>query len=142
MSLPRPAITDMGLPRPEISELTRPYHDALAAGHLVFQRCDCGHAWLPARKLCPSCLKSTVHWERARGGGRLVSWVVYHTSYHPAFAQRLPYNVALVELDEGPRLITNLIDDASLLRGDARVTLVVEHDGDLPLARFRLDERL
>lgn len=128
----------MELPRPEVTELTRPYHEALAAGHLVIQRCDCGHTWLPARRLCPSCLQATVRWERASGRGRLVSWVVYHTSYHPAFADRLPYNVALVELDEGPRLITNMVDELSRLQGDAPVRLKIEHDGDLPLARFEM----
>lgn len=128
----------MELPKPEITDLTRPYWDALEQGHLVFQRCDCGNAWLPAHRLCPSCLKPTVRWERSAGHGRLVSWVVYHTAYHEAFASRLPYNVALVELDEGPRLITNIVDSSHALRGDARVALQVEHEGDLALARFRL----
>lgn len=53
---------------------------------------------------------------------RLHSWVVYHVAFHPDFRERLPYNVALVELDEGPRLITNIIDDSELLQPDARVT--------------------
>lgn len=128
----------MGLPRPEVTELNRPYWDGLARGHLLFQRCDCGHAWLPARKLCPSCLQDSVRWEQARGTGRLVSWVVYHTAFHEAFAERLPYNVAIVELDEGPRLITNMVDHHDRLRADARAILQVEEDDRLALARFRL----
>ena len=128
----------MDLPKPEISGLTRPYWDALEQGHLVFQRCDCGNAWLPARHLCPACLKPSVRWEVSSGQGRLVSWVVYHTAYHEAFAARLPYNVALVELDEGPRLITNIVDGAEALQGNARVALQVQRDSGFPLARFRL----
>lgn len=128
----------MELPKPELTELTRPYWDALDQGHLVFQRCDCGNAWLPARRHCPSCLQPTVRWERASGRARLVSWVVYHTAYHEAFASRLPYNVALVELVEGPRLITNMVDDPAALTGDAPVVLQIEREGTLALARFRL----
>ena len=128
----------MELPKPEPTDLSRPFWDALRDGHLVFQRCDCGNAWLPARKLCPACLEPTVRWERASGNGRLVSWVVYHTAYHPAFESRLPYNVALVELDEGPRLLTNMVDPHERLRGDARVVLKVEWEGKEALARFQL----
>jgi uncharacterized protein len=130
----------MDMPKPEPTEVSRPYWDALREGHLVFQRCDCGHAWLPARRLCPACLQPAVRWERASGRGRLISWVVYHTAYHPAFESRLPYNVALVELEEGPRLLTNMVDANERLRGDATVELQVGWDGDVALARFRLCE--
>jgi len=128
----------MEMPKPEPTELSRPFWDALREGHLVFQRCACGHAFLPARRLCPVCLQPSVRWERASGTGRLVSWVVYHTAYHPAFESRLPYNVALVELDEGPRLLTNMVDPEERLRGDARVTLKVEWEEDVALGRFQL----
>ncbi|MDE1947261.1 MAG: OB-fold domain-containing protein [Burkholderiales bacterium] len=130
----------MDFPKPEIGELNRPYWDALREGHLVVQRCDQGHAWLPARRHCPACLSDQTRWERASGEGRLLSWVVYHQAYHPAFESRLPYNVALVELDEGPRLLTNVADAHDRLRAEARVRLKVEWEGDLALARFRLAE--
>jgi uncharacterized protein len=126
------------LPRPVITELNAPYWQALEEGHLVFQRCSCRHAWLPARRTCPSCLGTENKWERASGRGRLVSWVVYHMAYHEAFATRLPYNVAIVALEEGPQLITNMIDDHSALRGDAPVVLAIQRDDGLALARFRL----
>lgn len=128
----------MDMPRPEINETSRPYWDALREGHLMIQRCHCGHAWLPARRHCPSCLGREVRWERASGRGRLVSWVVYHQAYHPAFEGRLPYNVALVQLHEGPRLLTNITDPNDALAPDAPVELHVQWEGDLALARFRL----
>ncbi|MCC6247980.1 MAG: OB-fold domain-containing protein [Rubrivivax sp.] len=134
----------MDLPQPEINELTRPYWDALREGRLVFQRCGCGHAWLPARHECPACLASApgnARWEPASGRGTLVSWVVYHTAYHPAFESRLPYNVALVQLEEGPRLLTNIVDGHAALTSEAAdrpVELEVQWEGDLALARFRL----
>ena len=128
----------MDLPKPGPTELSRPFWDALRDGHLVFQRCGCGHAFLPARRHCPACLRPDMKWERASGKGRLVSWVVYHTAYHPAFESRLPYNVALVELAEGPRLLTNIVDPNEALVADALVQLKIEWEGDTALARFRL----
>lgn len=131
----------MELPKPEITEISRPYWDALREGRLVFQRCHCRHAWLPARRECPACLRSTpqgARWEAAAGGGRLLSWVVYHTAYHPAFESRLPYHVALVQLDEGPRLLTRIVDGHEHLTGDAAVDFEVEWEGELALAVFRL----
>ena len=128
----------MDMPKPDVNELSRPYWDALREGHLVIQRCDRGHAWLPARRHCPSCLSPDVRWERASGTGHLVSWVVYHTAYHAAFENRLPYNVSLVELHEGPRLLTNIVDANEALVADAPVELKIEWEGDVALARFRL----
>ena len=128
----------METPKPEVTELSRPYWDALRQGHLLVQHCEGGHTWLPARRHCPVCLSPVVRWERASGQGRLVSWVVYHTAYHAAFETRLPYNVALVELQEGPRLLTNIVDTNESLVGDARVELKIEWEGDVALARFRL----
>ena len=70
-----------------------------------------------------------------------MSWVVYHTAYQPAFESRLPYNVALVELSEGPRLLTNIVADNDALTADAPVALKVEWEGDVALARFGLIPR-
>jgi uncharacterized OB-fold protein len=68
----------------------------------------------------------------------LKSWVVYHIAYHEAFRERLPYNVAIVELAEGPRLITNIIDDNALLSAEAPVRFVPVREGERTLARFVL----
>ena len=129
------------MPVPERTELSKPYWDALDRGELHFQRCaECGNAWLPARTECPRCWSPEWGWEKAGGPGRLVSWVVYHRAYHPAFKDRLPYNVAIVELDEGPRLITNItgVRGGEGLRADMRVVLGVERENDTPLARFKV----
>ncbi|MDE1949452.1 MAG: OB-fold domain-containing protein, partial [Burkholderiales bacterium] len=74
--------------------------------------------------------------EDAAGGATLVSWVVYRHAYHPAFAQRLPYTVAVVRLDEGPRMISNVIGDAAGLKIDQRLKLVIEAEGAVSVARF------
>lgn len=119
-----------------------PIHEAYAAalgeGRLLLQRCACGRCFVPARTFCPGCLGTRWTWQAALGEGRLESWVVYHIALDPAFRDRLPYNVALVELDEGVRLITNIVGDDALLRADARVRLLPVKQGDRPLARFAL----
>ena len=128
----------MAIPLPEPTELSKPYWDGLREGRLLIQRCACGHAFLPARKHCPACLAPDPSWERASGRGVILSWVVYHVAYHPAFESRLPYNVALVELDEGPRVLTNIVDGNDRLAGGAKVELAIEQEEGFPLARFRL----
>ena len=126
-------------PAPERDALNTPYWDSLARGALSYQRCKvCRHAWLPARSECPGCLAADWHWQVAAGGAKLISWVVYHMAYHPAFANRLPYTVAVVELDEGPRLISNVIGvgDAEKLQIDQRLLLVVEDESGTAVPRF------
>lgn len=131
----------MSFPQPEQTPLNAPYWQGLREGRLLFQRCrGCRHCWLPAREACPQCLSSEVAWEESSGRGKVMSWVVYHTAYHEAFASRIPYDVTLVELEEGPRLLTNVVnsDSGRSLRIDVPVELSIEREGDLALARFRL----
>jgi uncharacterized OB-fold protein len=127
----------MSFPTPERTPLNEPYWSGLAEGALRFQRCDhCGHAWLPPRAECPSCLRAQWFWQPSSGRARLVSWVVYHIAYHDHFADKLPYNVAVVELEEGPRLITNIVD-AGNLAIDQPLVLTIEREDGVALARFR-----
>jgi hypothetical protein len=128
---------------PEPSPLTATHREALGEGKLTFQRCeDCENAWLPPRDRCPRCLSATWDWQQASGRAKLVSWVVYRRAYHPAFAERVPYNVVVVELDEGPRMISNVIGiaEAGGLAIDAPLAFVAEREGETPVARFRLAE--
>jgi hypothetical protein len=117
------------------------YWSSLEAGRLRFQRCSaCENSWLPPRTECPRCWSAEWVWEDARGEGTVVSWVVFHTAFHEAFKERVPYNVAVVELAEGPRLVTNLVEPLDEAGGviDRRCTLVIERDHDRALPRFRL----
>jgi uncharacterized OB-fold protein len=130
---------DAAFPAPEATDANVPYWRALDEGRLDFQRCGaCGHAWLPPRGECPHCLARQVKWETASGRARLLSWVVYHHGYHPYFAARLPYNVAVVELAEGPRLISNIVEPAKNLRIDAALALVIQREAGFALPRFSL----
>jgi uncharacterized OB-fold protein len=74
------------------------------------QRCDnCEHVRFPPGPTCPKCLSAEATWTKLSGRGAVWSWTVFHQLYYPGFRDLLPYNVALVELEEGPRLYTNLI---------------------------------
>lgn len=120
--------------------VNREYWSALAEGRLIYQRCGCGHRWLPPRAECPACLRADAAWTPAQGDGRLISWVVYHHAYDPALAGSLPYNVAIIELTEGPRLIANVIDhpDGRGLSIDAPVAFDADYSRRLGRAQFSL----
>ena len=96
------------VPRPSPESL--PYWQAAREHRLVIQHCDaCGQYWFPPSQSCPHCLASNFTWSPVSGRGKVFSFVTYHRVYHPAFAKEVPYVVALVELDEGPRLLTNIV---------------------------------
>jgi uncharacterized OB-fold protein len=100
------------LPRP--SEDSAPYWEAAHKGELQMQKCgDCGHVRFPPSLLCPRCLSDEAEWTKLSGRGKVYSWIVIHQSQHPAFNADTPYNVAIVELEEGPRLHTNIVGCAN-----------------------------
>ncbi|WP_433504852.1 Zn-ribbon domain-containing OB-fold protein [Pseudonocardia halophobica] len=108
-------------PLPEVTPLSEPYWTALAEGRLMHQRCvGCGNAWLPAREECPHCLAAAPRWVDSSGEGRVISWVVYHQAVHEYFADKVPYTVAVIELAEGPRLISSLVGDAPAIDAPVR----------------------
>ena len=128
----------MPQPTPE----SKPFFDALKEHRLLIQRCqDCGCTYYYPRPFCPSCLSSDVEWEESSGKGRLYSFVINHRAA-PGFVA--PYIIAVVELDEGPRMMTNLIDvepDSNLVRCEMAVEIVFDKvDDDFTLPRFRLSQ--
>ncbi|MCU1673663.1 MAG: hypothetical protein JWN77_1776 [Frankiales bacterium] len=127
------------VPLPTVTPLTEPYWAGLTEGELRHQVCGaCSNVWLPAREECPRCLSEDVAWQASSGRGRLISWVVYHQASHPAFADRVPYNVAVVELDEGARLITNVLGPLEELAIERPVVLQIEQEAGFSVPRFRL----
>lgn len=130
----------MTMPQPTLTPATRPYWEALEQGRLTFQTCEeCNHSWLPAREACPACLSAASRRVDAKGNGRIVSWVVYHSAYADHLKTKVPYNVAIVELEEGPRLLTSVIDcDHADLAIDARVSLKIVNENGVALPFFVL----
>jgi len=97
------------LPRP--SEDSAPYWEAAQRGELRMQQCaECGHVRFPPSVLCARCLSERAEWVKLSGRGHVFSWIVVHQSQHPAFNADVPYNVAIIELAEGPRLHSTIVD--------------------------------
>lgn len=97
-------------PLPVPNEDGAPFWEHLRAGELRIQRCTaCAHLQHPPRVQCPSCGSFEHDWAPMSGRGTVYSFVVTHQAIHPSFEGHLPYVTALVELDEGPRLVTNLL---------------------------------
>lgn len=97
-------------PVPEITPRMRPFWAAASEGRLLVQRCGhCGKKHFPAIEICNGCLRDELSWIDVSGRGSVFSFIVMHQVYHPAFAERVPYVVAEVKLDEGPRIISNVI---------------------------------
>jgi uncharacterized OB-fold protein len=94
---------------PEPDPLTAPYWEGARNGQLLLQHCQaCAACWHPPLPRCPSCLSDDVAWRPAAGEGHVYSYTVIHHATHPAVEDNLPYLVALVELKEGPRVVTNI----------------------------------
>jgi uncharacterized OB-fold protein len=97
---------------PKIDDGNRPFWDGCREGVLRLQRCeDCGHLRYPIAGYCPRCLSAQAVWEEVSGCGEVYSFVVFRHAYNDAWRDRVPYVVALVQLEEGPIVIGN-VDDA------------------------------
>ncbi|MFI1969587.1 nucleic acid-binding protein [Streptomyces cinnamoneus] len=97
---------------PEVDDFTRPYWDAAAAERLLIRRCravGCGAAHHYPREVCPRCWGEEVVWEQASGRAVLYTWSVVHRNDLSPFASRLPYTPAVVELEEGPRMMSEVV---------------------------------
>jgi uncharacterized OB-fold protein len=115
-------------PIPVPSAESQAYWDGLRDRKLLMPRCDaCGKYWFPPSLLCPHCNATNWTWTSTSGRGRIFSYVVYHRIYHPGFADEVPYAVAVIELDEGPRMVSNVIGIApDKLACDLRVQVVYQ----------------
>lgn len=115
-------------PEPTVTELTRPFWAGGLAGELRLQRCaPCGHLRYPISAICPRCLSGEAAWEAVSGLGTVLSYTIFERAYQEGWKDRVPYVVALVELDEGPVFLTNVvgIPPAEVHVGQ-RVTVVFE----------------
>ena len=119
---------------------SRPYWEGLAQGELRIQRCSsCAKAVFYPRSLCPHCFSDQLVWITASGKGTIYSYTVAHQAFGP-FATDVPFVVALVELEEGVRMMTRIIDATrEQLTIGAGVQVTFERVGeDLTLPYFRM----
>lgn len=98
-------------PLPHIDEESRPFWEALQRRELYIQKCrDCGDLRYHPRALCTNCLSSRTEWLRSKGNGKIYTFTVTNQNQAPGFRESLPYVMAWVELDEGVKMLTNIVD--------------------------------
>jgi uncharacterized OB-fold protein len=96
-------------PLPHPAPESEPFWAAAKEHKLKIQKCNgCGNYWFPPSEHCPECLSADNTWVEASGKGRVFSFVTYQRLYNKGWEGEIPYVVALIELDEGPRLLSNL----------------------------------
>ena len=99
------------LPNPLNLQASGPFWEAAKRHELLMPRCRrCSHLFFYPREACPRCLSNDLDWAKVSGKGRLYSFTVIHQPGNRAFEQDVPYVYAMVQLDEGPRMISNLVE--------------------------------
>ena len=120
-------------------DLDPEYLAGAAAGRLRLQRCvKCARCRFPPSPLCPSCLSWDFEWIDASGRGELWSWIRMHKQYFSQLDREVPYNVAMVRLEEGPMMISAIDGDDSQLRCGTPLAVVFREMNGVPLPWFRV----
>ena len=98
------------LPNPLHREASLPFWEAARRHELLMPRCKmCDRLFFYPREVCPVCLSPEIDWMKVSGRGRLYSFTVIHQPANRAFQPDAPYIYAMIQLDEGPRMISNLV---------------------------------
>ncbi len=127
-------------PLPKINADTKEFWNGCKQHLLKIQKCgDCGFVRYPPSFICPRCHSTETEWIVAAGKGSVYSFTVNHVAFHPAFQEDLPYVVAVVQLEEGPHMLTNIVGcDLSEVRCDMPVEVAWEAiTGEFSLPKFR-----
>ena len=126
------------IPRP--SPESRTFWEGAKEKRLLLPRCNhCGRFFFPPSQRCRHCLSPDIAWAESKGTGRIYSFVIYHRSYHPAFEADVPYVVAIVELDEGVRLLSNIVGiPPDKVRCDARVRVTFQEREGASIPMFEV----
>lgn len=118
---------------------SKEYFAAAAEGRLVFQKCaHCGALQFPPRHHCSTCWKADLGWTDSQGRGKVESFTIVRRAPLPTFRDKVPYVVVSVILEEGLRMITNLVgEDALAVRIGDPVTVTFEQRAEATLPQFR-----
>jgi uncharacterized OB-fold protein len=133
-------MSHLGKPVPVPDVDSAPFWEACRQHRLLLQRCaGCGQTRFPPSGLCPHCRSGEFNWLTASGRGRLYSWIVVrHPVPREIYADDVPYVVALVDLEEGVRMPTNMVCSAEELVGGMPVEALFDDvSADLTLPKFR-----
>ena len=118
-------------PVPVPTPVTQPFWDGARQHRLLLPKCDRGHVFYYPRTHCPHCLSNQITWVEASGKGRLYSYTVARRAQSPEFAEDVPYIIAAITLDEGPRMTSLLVEaDPDNVEIEGRVEVVWEDVND------------
>jgi uncharacterized OB-fold protein len=134
-------VTTHAKPRPRIGPDNAAFWQGCREHRLLLPTCqDCGKAHMPPGPVCPFCFSDRLEWRQASGRGRVSTWTRVHKAWFPAFKYDVPYNVVQVELDEGPRLPSSLVDlgERDPVIGQRVEVVFDDVDEKLTLPRFRI----
>jgi uncharacterized OB-fold protein len=131
---------DLIVPAPTPTAETQRFWRACGEGELLLQHCDaCGRWVFYPRALCPHCWSDALHWRAASGTGVVRSFTIVHKPGHPGWAAAAPYTVAVIDLAEGPRMLTALVGvEPDDVRIGADVEVRFEKVGEFTLPFFAL----
>lgn len=127
-------------PIPVVNPWAKPFWEAAREGRLVIQQCsDCGKTIFYPRIACPDCFSDHVEWVEASGKGSIYTFTVVKNNAPSAFIQDIPYVVAVIRLDEGVQMLSNVVDcDPETLHCDMSVEVVFEKfTTEFTLPKFR-----
>lgn len=131
-----PTLLQLARPRPVITPESAPFWQSAHEHRLKLPMCTlCSRYFFPPSQFCPKCWSDSIVWSPVRGTGTILTYVTFRRLYEPSFAGLVPYSTAVIELDEGPRLLSRVtgVLDASV---GARVAVIYEDLDDattLPL---------
>jgi uncharacterized OB-fold protein len=127
-------------PIPVPDAISAPFFDGAREGKLMLQHCTACNAWsFPVRERCPHCFAAKLEWRPASGRGSLYTFTIMHQVMNPGFASSVPYNVAQVDLEEGVRMVSNVVGIGNAdLRPGMKLEVVFEDVGEnVSIPKFR-----
>jgi uncharacterized OB-fold protein len=134
-------MTEYRKPLPTITDFNRGFWEGCKQGKLQMQKCgDCGHIRYPISHVCPDCLSYKFEWTPLSGRGEVFSHIVFYQFYNKTFADDVPYNVALVQLEEGPRMYSNIVgvDNDAVKVGDKVEVVFDPVTPEVTIPKFQL----
>jgi uncharacterized OB-fold protein len=132
--------TEYKKPLPTLTDDNRPFWEGARQGKLMMQKCgDCSHIRYPISHVCPDCLSYKTEWTQLSGRGEVFSYVVFYQLYNKAFADDVPYNVAMIQLEEGPRMFSNIVgvDNDAVKVGDKVEVTFEKATDEVSIPKFR-----
>lgn len=127
-------------PLPLITPLSKVFYDGCKDGKLLYQACsDCGETIFFPKQVCPNCMGRNLHWKQSSGKGRIYTFTVTYDYAPPEFAGDTPYAIAIVLLDEGYRMMSNIVEcDLEQITCDMPVEVVFDQvTEEITLPKFR-----